>query len=269
MINLFQALDQELIELLRALHEDDWMKPTLAKQWTVKDVAAHLLDGNIRIISMYRDHHFGEPPTGTSDYRGLVDFLNKLNADWVKAMKRVSPLVIVEMLEATGQAYVSCLGALKPNEKALFSVAWAGEAESQNWFHVAREYSEKWHHQQQIREAVSRPGIMSKAFFYPVIDTFMRGLPHAYRHVEAPEDTVVQVKIKNDEDTFRWAIARGKGQWNFTQSEKTDTSLLLPGFIAWKVFTKGMAPQEALKYAEVLGNPLWAQPVLNMVSVMA
>jgi hypothetical protein len=35
-------------------------------------------------------------------------------------------------------------------------VAWAGEAESKNWFHVARDYSEKWHHQQQIREAVSQ-----------------------------------------------------------------------------------------------------------------
>lgn len=269
MIDLFQKLDQKLIELLCALRTEDWMKPTLARQWTVKDIAAHLLDGNIRAISMYRDHHYGEPPTNTDTYLGLVDFLNRLNADWVKAMSRVSPALLIEMLETTGKQYVLCLQALKPFEKAMFSVAWAGEAESQNWFHIAREYTEKWHHQQQIREAVGQPGIMSKEFFYPLIDTFMHALPHAYRHVEAPEETVVEVNIYHEEDTYRWAIIRQKNKWNFTQGDKVDASLSLPGAIAWKVFTKGVTPQQALNNATITGNASWALPALNMISVMA
>ena len=33
----------------------------------------------------------------------------------------------------------------------------AGEAVSANWFDVAREFTERWHHQQQIRLAIGGP----------------------------------------------------------------------------------------------------------------
>ncbi|MEJ7682555.1 MAG: hypothetical protein WKG06_32810 [Segetibacter sp.] len=29
---------------------------------------------------------------------------------------------------------------------------WAGEKKSKNWFHIAREYTEKWHHQMSSRQ---------------------------------------------------------------------------------------------------------------------
>ena len=64
------------------------MKPTIAKLWTVKDIASHLLDTNIRTISLARDQHLIEPDTAINSYQDLVDYLNQLNADWVKATKR-------------------------------------------------------------------------------------------------------------------------------------------------------------------------------------
>ena len=54
-VSLFPLLDQELIALLRSLKRDDWYRPTLARLWTVKDIAAHLLDGNMRTLSLARD----------------------------------------------------------------------------------------------------------------------------------------------------------------------------------------------------------------------
>jgi len=53
-VHLFPKLDEKLLTLLRSFQPDDWAKPTLAKRWTVKDVATHLLDGNIRMLSMAR-----------------------------------------------------------------------------------------------------------------------------------------------------------------------------------------------------------------------
>ena len=47
-LHLFPVLNKLLIELLSSLSADDWNKPTIAKLWTVKDIAAHLLDTNIR-----------------------------------------------------------------------------------------------------------------------------------------------------------------------------------------------------------------------------
>src|SRR5690348_13792537 len=90
-LHLFPKLDAKLLDLLKSLSIDEWNKPTLAKQWTVKDIASHLLDGNIRTLSFSRDQYVGERSEKVSAYQDLVDYLNRLNADWVKATKRVSP----------------------------------------------------------------------------------------------------------------------------------------------------------------------------------
>src|SRR5262249_56794244 len=52
---LFCQIHAELLSLLRNLSGDDWVKPTAARQWVVKDIAAHLLDGDIRRLSYQRD----------------------------------------------------------------------------------------------------------------------------------------------------------------------------------------------------------------------
>ncbi len=38
---------------------------------------------------------------------------------------------------------------LNPNDTVFYAIALAGEYESENWLNVAREYSDKWHHQMQ------------------------------------------------------------------------------------------------------------------------
>ena len=54
-VDLFPKLEQKLIELLNGLTPADWRKPTMCPQWTVKDIVAHLLDGNLRRLSRVRD----------------------------------------------------------------------------------------------------------------------------------------------------------------------------------------------------------------------
>lgn len=56
----------------------------------------------------------------------------------------------------------------------------------------------KWHHQQQIREAVNKPGIMSREFYYPLIHTFMQTLPHTYRNVQAKNGQIVKVTVTTE-----------------------------------------------------------------------
>lgn len=48
-------LHAELLALLKSLGDEDWHKPTVASAWSVKDVAAHLLDGDLRRLSFQRD----------------------------------------------------------------------------------------------------------------------------------------------------------------------------------------------------------------------
>lgn len=268
-LHLFEGLNQKLIELLRSLGKEDWHRPTLAKLWTVKDITAHLLDTNIRTIAMIRDNHFGETPDGIHAYQDLVNYLNRLNADWVKAMKRVSPQTLTDLLEATGKDYVAALKTLDPYAPALFSVAWAGQEHSPNWFHIAREYTEKWHHQQQIREAVNKQGIMSREFFYPLIDTFMQALPHTYRNIASQSGTIVQVTVTG-ETGGDWLIEKQHAGWAFRQiSEQATCRIRLDPDTAWKLFTKGISPDVARNKMRIEGDAQLASPLLGMISVMA
>ncbi len=268
-IHLFEPLDNKLHELLSSLEPADWNKPTVAKQWTVKDVAAHLLDGNIRTLSISRDKFFGEPPGNIDSYEDLVDFLNRLNADWVRATKRMSPAVLVELLQVTGKEYTKHLAMLDPFAKAVFSVAWAGENESLNWFHLAREYTEKWHHQQQIREAVNKPGIMTEELYHPFLQTFMMALPHTYRNTHASEGTVIKITITG-EGGGDWLLQK-KEQWEFipVSSTNVQAQVIIDGSIAWKLFSKSWRKQDALPYITIEGDKQLGEVVLEMISVMA
>jgi hypothetical protein len=182
--------------LLKSLEKGDCQKPTIARFWNVKQVAAHILDGNIRALSIQRDQYNAEQPPAIDAYQQLVGWLNQLNADWIKAFNRVSPQVLIALLQATGPEVNHYFSSLPLNEKAIFPVAWAGEAESFNRLHIAREYTERWLHQQQIRDALERPGIMISKFFYPFIHTFMQGdLPKAYQEVIAETDTHITIEV--------------------------------------------------------------------------
>ncbi|MFY9464239.1 MAG: maleylpyruvate isomerase N-terminal domain-containing protein, partial [Sediminibacterium sp.] len=72
---LFPLLDLRLLEMLRELTPEEWNRPTIAKQWTVKDIAAHLLDGNLRGLSVSRDGYFGISSEAIHSYQELVGFL--------------------------------------------------------------------------------------------------------------------------------------------------------------------------------------------------
>jgi len=268
--HLLPVLHDKLIALLQSLSDAEWNRPTIAKLWTVKDIAAHLLDTNLRSISMIRDGFFGEIPTGIDSNKDLIDFLNRLNADWVRAMKRVSPTSLIELLAQSGNEFNKALASLAPYDTAMFSVAWAGEEQSLNWFHVAREYTEKWIHQQQIRHAVNKPGILTKELFHPFIDTFMYGMPYTYRNVSAADGTCVKISIIGDAGDD-WFLVKQAAGWALSKQikDRCDVAVFLDAETAWKLFSKGMSPAEALPFVSFKGDQDLGKVALSMISVMA
>lgn len=269
-LHLFPVLNDLLISMLRSLKPDDWYKQTTAPKWLVKDVAAHLLDTNMRDIAA-ANNYSSTPPQNINSYRDLVDYLNELNAVWVKAMNRISPQQLIDLLETTGPQYHRYLQSLPLFDKARYAVSWAGEDESENWFHIAREYTEKWHHQQQIRDAVGKPGIMHRELFYPCINTFMRALPHTYRNVDAPEDALIKITVST-EAGGDWYIQYQSGKWGMTGNTEGNTpnaTIILTPDTSWKLFTKGMTAIDAIAKSELSGDELLTLPLFGMLSVMA
>ena len=269
-VDLFPKLDSKLIELLRSLAGADWERQTIAPLWRVKDVAAHLLDGNLRRLSIVRDRFFGEKPTDADSYQGLVAFLNSLNADWVKAFRRVSPPVLVDLLEHTGREVNEMYRGLDPYAQAVLPVAWAGEQQSLNWFELAREYTERWHHQQQIRLAVDKPGIMERELYFPVLDTFMRALPFRYSNVATDEGALIKFNITGHAGGV-WFLAREDGQWELMSEPRgrVASEVEFSQDIAWRIFTKGIVKEAAQAQIKVRGKRDLGLHVLNVIAVMA
>jgi hypothetical protein len=85
-------------------------------------------------------------------------------------------------------------------------VSWVGPDPAPNWLDVAREYSERWTHQQQIRDAVGIPGLKEPAFMGPVLAVFVHALPRAFAGVAAPTGTTVAVVIARERG---WRLAAG------------------------------------------------------------
>jgi uncharacterized protein (TIGR03083 family) len=268
-MHLFPFLEEKLIELLHSLTDDEWNKPTIARHWTVKDVAAHLLDTGIRTISSSRDGYCNKPALRVDSYEELVNYLNQLNADWVTAMKRVSPQVLTEWIASVSKDFIEALKKEDPFVPAVFSVAWSGENNSPNWFHIARAYTERWHHQQQIRDAVNKPGIITKELYYPVLDTFMMALPYTYRNMQANENAVVKISVTG-ESGGNWFLTKNEG-WILTKENELPVTAhtSIDGNIAWKLFTKSWRKNDAMKYIVMKGDIKLAEKVLDMISVMA
>lgn len=266
---LFPALNDELISFLRKLSGTDWQRQTVARKWNIKDVAAHLLDGNYRRIALNRDGWTTSVAKGAITYRELIQYLDELNADWVKAARRLSPRIIIDLLETTNKEVYDLFNGLDPFAVSTYPVSWAGEDKSFNWFDIAREYTERWLHQQQIRDAMSDNGIMNRRFYYPFLDIFMRAWP-VVMDENAGEGTVVKTLITG-EGGGEWFLKMVNGRWTVVTGETKDciAEAVIDGKVAWKLFSKSIRKGDMKDGYEIRGDYKFGEKVLDMVSVMA
>lgn len=267
-IDRIPSLDNKLIELIESLSPEDWKKQTIAPQWKVEDVILHLLDGNIRILSIQRDGYFGVPPQNISSYQDLLNYLNQLNADWITAAKRMSPKLILDLFKKTNDEVAQYLKTIDPYAPALFSVAWAGEETSANWFHWAREYTEKWHHQQQIRLAVGKEKeLYAREFYHPHLETSMRALPHHYKNFPGEKGEALSFEITGEAGGI-WHLFHDGQRWLQVEDIPIQENLItIDGEIAWRLFTKGITREETRM--KVQGNNMAGEHLLSMLAVMA
>jgi uncharacterized protein (TIGR03083 family) len=276
--DLFLPLQEELLGVLRGLPAGAWDLPTSSRRWRVREIAAHILDGQLRRISSQRDGH--APPPPTTPIRGhddLVRFLNDLNASFVETSRRLSPRVLIELLEWAAPRLEATARGTDPHGAAVFAVSWAGETRSAAWFDLARDLTEHWHHQQQIRLAAGIPLLLDARYAVPVMDTFARALPFTYRDVSAPDGASVEIAIALAPPLERvYLLRREGGRWLLEEGPADATAgaqapkarISLDGESAWRIFTGGLAREEARRRATVSGDETLAAPFFDVVAIM-
>ncbi|WP_263415425.1 maleylpyruvate isomerase N-terminal domain-containing protein [Terriglobus albidus] len=265
---LLRKVDRELLRLLSSLTAEEWGYRTVSPRWEVRDVAAHLLDTALRKLSMVRDTWFVEKQIPQTP-REVVSLVNRLNDEGVSVFRRLSPSILIELMETACEQSADFHESLDPFAQATFNVSWAGEEISANWFDTARELTERWHHQQQIRLATGRPGILTRELYHPVLDCFIRGLPFAYRHVDASPGTNLLLEISG-ECGGRWVLSREEHRWHFLREMPSQIacSITVPEEIAWMLFTKGIDRDVAKSQIAIDGDETLAEGVLGHVAIV-
>ncbi|MBN1887961.1 MAG: maleylpyruvate isomerase family mycothiol-dependent enzyme [Thermoflexales bacterium] len=266
-IDLFPEILDKLVELLSGLPANDWKKPTACHGWSVKDLALHLLGDDVSLLSRKRDGYSTGAPV--QDWDELVSLVNDLNTKWVEGTRRLSPRLTCELLKMTGTQVYDYLRSLDMHATGD-AVSWAGPEPAPVWLDVAREYTERWLHQQHIRDAVARPGLKQSWYLAPVLDTFVRALPHTYREIQAADGTLVVLTISGSSGG-RWFLLREDEQWRLYLDDPrpANAEVIIDEEIAWRLFTRTMSKDEARSKIAMLGDQALGLPVLDMVSIIA
>lgn len=272
-VDLFPPERQELLLLLSKLRDEEWHKPTVCPGWSVKDIVLHLLADDVGKLSRNRDV-FDESTLMNnspklSSWNDLVAYINQRNELWVQATRRMSNRLVCTFLALTGEEtyqYFSSLDLYALGEP----VSWAGPNPAPVWLDIAREYTERWVHQQQIRDAVGKPGLKERKFFAPVLEAFVRALPHTFREIHATDGTLIHLVITGDAGD-EWYLQREQERWILGKSSisPAGTTVVLDQENAWRLFTKGIGKDEAFERASFKGNEMLARKVFDTVSIIA
>ena len=246
----------------------------------MRDVVAHLVGGDLGRLSAYRDAYTPAPERPLASYGDVLALINEQNALWVRACQRFSSRVLLELIEESGSRAAALMMALPPHERAIWAVDWAGESESEQWLDTGREYTERWHHQMQIRDAVSTAtgdraltaALLEPRWLLPLLELSVRALPRAYGAHEAPDGTTISLIVTDDarHPIGSWSLRRDEAAWRLFRGTAPDatTTVRLAADDAWRLLYNALPPTTARSRATVTGDQELAAPLFETRSVM-
>jgi uncharacterized protein (TIGR03083 family) len=254
-----------LLELLAGLRGSDWTRATVCPGWSVHDVALHLLGNDIGRLGPPAE---SEARSGKVDFLSLAGSIERSNEDWVRTARRIPPPLLVEFLALSGPRVDAAFARLDMGAEGV-AVAWTGTGPSPYWLDVAREYTERWVHHQQIRQALGRPALLGRRWLHPVLATFMRALPLAYESIPATAGTRVAVVIDGPAGG-RWLLHRGDQRWTLLadDGQSADSEIRIGQNIVWRLWTRLVTVDDAQASIAIAGDEDLGVPAARVVAVM-
>lgn len=264
---LFPLERAEFVALLRSLDPDDWQRPTVCPGWRVHDVVAHVAHDYIRKLSGTRDRH-AAPGPGPGETR--PGFLHRVNQEFADVAARWSPRVLIDLVAHLGPQMDELWASLDLDQIGE-AVSWAAPGvPAPAWLDVAREYTEYWVHQQQVRDAVGRPGADGEALTAAVTGTFLRAVPHALRHLSRDPGTCVQIQVTGP-GGGTWTIQRHAATWAVGRGSPTQPAAVLVQVSSeglWRIATRGITVEAARDQATISGDQELGLAALSLVAII-
>ncbi len=250
-----------LLTLLISLSDTQWAAPTAAPQWAVKDISLHLLDVDLSWLARGRDHDQTGIIAVPADHDEFARGLAQRNQRWVTGTQTLSPPLITGLLAWSGEQLDAYLRTV--DLAASSSVYWAGEVPL--WFDLAREFTERWVHYQQIQQAALPAGHdQPQDEYLPlVLRTFIWGFPHQYQ-ASAPAGTTIALEIPG---IGAWALTRTATGWSLDEGQPAAPAarLRITGQAAWRLLTGARYDG---RQVQLSGDPALAEPLLRVRGII-
>ena len=238
---LFSEITELLFSLLHSLSPENWNAKTCYPNWTVKDIVTHLFQTGSSRLSRQRDLYPTDQRPAPLDFAELSKLIDQSNSSWTSLLGGISPKLLLDLLEITEHQLSDFIRKQNLDGDAFYSVAWAGEIQSANWFDLAREYTERWHHQEQIREALNAPSIAIPKYLSPVINILMHSVPYWYKDVHALAGTRLCIEVTGDSGGI-WILERKKKNWEFIEDRNISCNekIMLSDDTTWKFLMRAI-----------------------------
>lgn len=266
---LLKEITESLISLLYSLKTEEWDSATCYPNWTVKDIVAHLFQTGVNRLSRQRDLYPSNEKPIPITFASLSDLINQSNNQWTGLLHNISPQLLVNLLEISETQLVHFFHSLDLKNEAFYPVMWAGETQSLNWFDIGREYTERWHHQQQIREALGVPTIAIPRFLTPVIKILMLSVPYWYENISAKDGTRICIEVTGESGSF-WLLEKEETNWSIIENshESYDEKITLSDDTAWRFLMRSISKTEINRLIKFSSTSVLCDNFLNVKSIM-
>jgi uncharacterized protein (TIGR03083 family) len=139
----------QLLDLAESLGADDWSTPTDCPGWTVHDVVAHVIGFEAALD--------GAPtPEVDIDEQHVRNDIGRMNEAWIESLRGRTDAQLVDDLRALAARRRSELASRSPEDFAADSWSPVGTVPYARFLQVRT--FDIWFHEQDVREAVGRPG---------------------------------------------------------------------------------------------------------------
>ncbi|HMG43861.1 MAG TPA: maleylpyruvate isomerase N-terminal domain-containing protein [Acidimicrobiales bacterium] len=258
-----------LLDLLSGLEPAAWEAPTECPAWSVKGIALHVLGDDLSLLSRQRDEATNGLLLYAADHPGL-DFkalLDGFNERWVTAAGFLSTRLVLSLLELSGDLtaeYYAAVDPLAPGEQVRF---FGSTGPSPFWQAIAREYAERWLHQQQVRRAVGAPDLGGEHLVTAARVVLLGLAAHLHDLGASAGDTLAFVIP----DVGRWTLRRGDDGWELLEGgdpvAATAALTLHPGRAA-PALSRGLDRADVPGVLTAGGDPVLAAAAVTGCAVL-
>jgi uncharacterized protein (TIGR03083 family) len=237
---LFATERARLLDLLASVADEEWRQPSPCPEWTVLGLCCHLVGDDFSLLSRHRDGYHGTPaPDGLAEAE-LIAWIDNLQIEWVHAARRLSPRLVVDLLDWAGPQLVEVFEQQDP-DALVARVSWAGPDPVPVWLDQVRELSEYWIHRQQLLQALGRTSDLRPDLLGPILDGLRWAYPHRLAAIPAQPGDFVSIEITGPVAASWHLVATGSA-WTFRAEPDSHrvASLSMTTDQAWRLLTNNL-----------------------------